>query len=279
MIETEKQRRWLFATHPEYSWSRKGTSTARHDSENNEPEKVSPEAVDAYVDTALQYVTGPVAALLKSLKRNFGTQAADNQHDLQFTFDPDVDALTRTTPYAGQSDRGLPTAAEEALVSDPHTFLDVAPYGRFITSPVQSVKALLRDMARDAVLNAAKKRASQSQFGDDISRTPQVRATISRRKHPEAARHVEDAQAAGQPSELTIDRFGARARGREALRDYPVKPGKDRDEYPPRMFEEGGRGASVRPISPSDNRSTGASMGNHLRKHPDGTKVKIEVVD
>ncbi|MGO9567259.1 MAG: SMI1/KNR4 family protein [Desulfomonilaceae bacterium] len=76
-----------------------------------------------------------------------------------------------------------------------------------------------------------------------------------------------------------MDRAGAKARGREALRDFSSKPGKDRDEYSSTLFEEGGRGASVRPISPSDNRGAGASVGNQLRKHIDGTKVKIEVVD
>ena len=93
-----------------------------------------------------------------------------------------------------------------------------------------------------------------------------VSAKISRTKHPEAAAHVEEAQAAGQPSELTIDRAGAKVRGREALRDYPSKHGKDRDEYPPKMFEEGGKGASVRLISPSDNRGAGASIGKPVAK-------------
>ena len=45
------------------------------------------------------------------------------------------------------------------------------------------------------------------------------------------------------------------------------------------MFAEGGKGASVRPIDPSDNRGAGASMGNQLRGYPDGTHVKIEIVD
>lgn len=54
---------------------------------------------------------------------------------------------------------------------------------------------------------------------------------------------------------------------------------KDLDEYPPAMFEEGGEGASVRPISPSDNRGAGASMGNQLRQYPDGTQVKIRIED
>ncbi len=32
--------------------------------------------------------------------------------------------------------------------------------------------------------------------------------------------------------------------------DTPSKAGYDRDEYPPAMFKEGGKGASVRYISP-----------------------------
>lgn len=38
------------------------------------------------------------------------------------------------------------------------------------------------------------------------------------------------------------------------------------------MFEEGGTGASVRPVSPSDNRGAGSSMGHQL----DGTKIRIK---
>ena len=45
MIETEDQRRWWFATHPEYSWSHRGIR-----SEN----KVDPRDVDKYVDEALR---------------------------------------------------------------------------------------------------------------------------------------------------------------------------------------------------------------------------------
>jgi hypothetical protein len=45
------------------------------------------------------------------------------------------------------------------------------------------------------------------------------------------------------------------------------------------MFKEGGKGASVKPISPSDNRGAGSSMGHQLRKYPDGTKVKIRIDD
>jgi hypothetical protein len=72
MIETEEQRRWWFATHPEYSWSRRGI---------RKEGGVDPEEVDKYVDEALKYETGPVADLLKSVKRNFGTEAYSNEHN------------------------------------------------------------------------------------------------------------------------------------------------------------------------------------------------------
>jgi len=76
MIETDEQRRWWFATHPEYSWSRKGERTSRPKREREASEKVSPEDVDAYVDNALKYADEDVAYLLKSVKRHFGTEGA-----------------------------------------------------------------------------------------------------------------------------------------------------------------------------------------------------------
>ncbi len=49
------------------------------------------------------------------------------------------------------------------------------------------------------------------------------------------------------------------------------------DEYPPAMFKEGGKGANIRAISPSDNMGAGASMGNQLRNVKDGMVIKIVV--
>jgi len=73
MIETEEQRRWWFATHPEYSSSHRGTK-GRSKKEENE-DKADPREVDKYVDNALKYETdGTVKALLESVKRNFGTE-------------------------------------------------------------------------------------------------------------------------------------------------------------------------------------------------------------
>lgn len=50
MIETEQQRRWWFATHPEYSWSRKRGGLRFSKTEGNESSRVSSKAGDAGVD-------------------------------------------------------------------------------------------------------------------------------------------------------------------------------------------------------------------------------------
>lgn len=94
-------------------------------------------------------------------------------------------------------------------------------------------------------------------------------------KYPESAQHIQDAQNNGQPSVLTIDRGGAQGRRAAAMNGQPTVPGRDRDEYPPAMFGEGGAGASVRPISPSDNRGAGSCVGAQCRGLPDGSRVRI----
>lgn len=44
------------------------------------------------------------------------------------------------------------------------------------------------------------------------------------------------------------------------------------------MFKEGGTGASIEYINPSDNRGAGAVIGNALEGIPDGTQVEIVIV-
>lgn len=45
------------------------------------------------------------------------------------------------------------------------------------------------------------------------------------------------------------------------------------------MFREGGIGASITPLSPSDNRGAGFALGHKLRAFPDGTIVRIKIGD
>jgi hypothetical protein len=94
-------------------------------------------------------------------------------------------------------------------------------------------------------------------------------------QYPQAAQHIDDAQAAGQPSVLTINRPGAAANRNAATAGVPAVPGMQLDEYPPAMFQEGGAGASVRPINPSDNMGAGACIGNQCRPYSNGTQVII----
>jgi len=111
---------------------------------------------------------------------------------------------------------------------------------------------------------------------DDAGTAP-VKITIDKSRYPEAAQHADDAMAAGKPSRGRIDRGGADPRRGESLRCVECKPGLDRDEFPPAVLDTGGEGASVRHIPPGDNRGAGASMGQQMRKLPDGTLVEIVV--
>lgn len=108
------------------------------------------------------------------------------------------------------------------------------------------------------------------------SATVQREVVVDSQRYPESAAHIRDAQASGQPSVLTVNRAGARDNRREAMQGQPVVTGKDRDEYPPAMFSEGGAGASVRPISPSDNRGSGACIGAQCKGLPEGAKIRIK---
>jgi hypothetical protein len=113
--------------------------------------------------------------------------------------------------------------------------------------------------------------------------------TIDKKRYPESAQHIEEAQAGTiwsgddddlgrpKPSILTIDRAREKANRQASLRPVDTRPGKDRDEYPPAMFREGGPGASVKYVRPGDNKGAGSGMGNRLRGLPEGTRVKITV--
>lgn len=85
MIETEQQRRWWFATHPDFSHGHDGEGS-RGQRKEDEAEKVRPEEVDAYVDKMLKHADGPFADLLRSIKRNFGTGGETNRPDQRLAF-------------------------------------------------------------------------------------------------------------------------------------------------------------------------------------------------
>ena len=112
---------------------------------------------------------------------------------------------------------------------------------------------------------------------------------IPRSRYPHSADHIEEAQQGEiwrgdastqgrpKPSILTIDRPGADDNRDDSLRGIATRPPDDRDEYPPAMYKEGGKGASVKYIPSSDNTGSGSSMGSAVRGLPEGARVKIRV--
>lgn len=144
---------------------------------------------------------------------------------------------------------------------------EILSYGGAITG-------LTRASAQSRFLAEQASRLIQAEAAQ--ATTPRIQ--ISRSRLGEAAQHIADAQAAGQPRVLTIDRHGARARRRVATAGHPTSSEVDLDEYPPAVFKEGGHGASIRPINISDNRAAGATIRHQIQSLPDGTEVILEVV-
>lgn len=96
-------------------------------------------------------------------------------------------------------------------------------------------------------------------------------------RFPQTAAHIASAILAGESAVCTIDRDGADERREQSLAGIPTKEGYDRDEWPMAVCAEGGAGASVAYIDPSENRGAGSWVGNALEKYPDGTRVKFVV--
>ncbi|MBZ5709637.1 toxin TcdB middle/N-terminal domain-containing protein [Nannocystis pusilla] len=129
--------------------------------------------------------------------------------------------------------------------------------------------------AKQALKQARK--AVRKALDDALEVVKDVQLRLSR--HPKASQHVLDAKRAGHPDVLTIERPGTSGRRAQSMKGHQKVKGKDRDEYPPAFTREGGEGASVRPIDPSDNRGAGACIGNACRGLPDGTKIRIVVTE
>lgn len=106
---------------------------------------------------------------------------------------------------------------------------------------------------------------------DDVA----VQLVFPADRYPETAKHIQDAIESGHAATCTIDRGGAEDNRKESLRGIDTKKGYDRDEWPMAMCAEGGEGADIEYISPSDNRGAGSWVGNQLEDYPDGTLVEF----
>ncbi len=95
-------------------------------------------------------------------------------------------------------------------------------------------------------------------------------------KHRHILDHVFDARRKGKPRVLRIRRYEATANRRASLKGIPTKPGYDRDEYPPAVSDEGGKGADVRYVRSAENRSAGSVMGRQLAPYCNEQRFIIE---
>jgi len=105
-----------------------------------------------------------------------------------------------------------------------------------------------------------------------------VYVTLDMSQYPETTGHWIDAIDDGHEALLHIDRENADLHREQSLGGFPPRTGYDRDEYPPAMSEEGGYGASVRYIDPSDNRGAGSVMGNQLEDWCEEQPFRISFV-
>lgn len=128
-----------------------------------------------------------------------------------------------------------------------------------------------------AVINADKWFGSdpQEQVSTRVSKSESVQLLFPSDRYPETAQHIQRAIESGHPATCTIDRDGADENRKLSLRGIETKKGYDRDEWPMAMCTEGGEGADIEYISPSDNRGAGSWVGKQLEEYPDGTVVEF----
>jgi hypothetical protein len=104
-----------------------------------------------------------------------------------------------------------------------------------------------------------------------------VYVVLSEARYPQTTDHIHDAIAAGEAALLHIDRADEDLHRSQSLAPFPPRSGYDRDEYPPAMSREGGTGADVRYINPSDNRGAGSVMGNALEPYCEGQPFRFRI--
>ncbi|MEQ1546550.1 NucA/NucB deoxyribonuclease domain-containing protein [Methyloglobulus sp.] len=56
---------------------------------------------------------------------------------------------------------------------------------------------------------------------------------------------------------------------------YPIKPGFERDEYPPKAFKENAGTAHIQYMNPKDNGGSGGFLGNVLKLYNDGDQIEL----
>ncbi|WP_020582796.1 NucA/NucB deoxyribonuclease domain-containing protein [Endozoicomonas elysicola] len=104
-----------------------------------------------------------------------------------------------------------------------------------------------------------------------------VLGNISSTDYPQTVKHITESIDEGNASQVTINRPNASSNRKQSLANIETIKGTDRDEWPMAMFSEGGKGASVMHIDPSDNRGAGSKIAQILKQQPDGEKIDFSV--
>ncbi|GAA2588053.1 hypothetical protein GCM10010435_78010 [Winogradskya consettensis] len=104
-----------------------------------------------------------------------------------------------------------------------------------------------------------------------------VMIPLTSAKHGRILEHAQDAIDKGYPLTMVLNRTGAAARRKAALKGVATRPGYDRDEYPMAAGRRVNK-ADVRLVASSENESAGSIAGNTLRKYCDGTKYRYKGV-
>jgi RHS repeat-associated protein len=210
--------------------------------------------------------------------------------------DPDVEFALglATAPLSAAVHGACDTFACDQEIGGGDTREEIAP-GRFMVddrvphhfSPEEQafsvgMGALSRQIGGRllAVEGRAAGRALATGVGRAAESEGPVIIRISRSRFGAAALHAEEATAArvrrGLPTDYTIARAGADMnRIASGVTGAATRPNLQLDEWPMAMFREGGFRASLRYIDPHSNQSLGAYIGNLLRPHSDGTKVRF----
>jgi hypothetical protein len=111
-----------------------------------------------------------------------------------------------------------------------------------------------------------------------------VRVLFDDDRWPHIADHIRDAQRLRKrgrlrfPRVFHVDRAGADENRRQSLKGIPTRRGYDRDEYPPALAREGGKGAHVRYVRSGENRSAGSFMGNELESYCSKQRFRMSAV-
>lgn len=205
--------------------------------------------------------TSPFLKALAGAAMQYGTDASKSVgQDIRMNYW--VGAVKDKTGWS--IDRSDPN--EEAALRDFDRAMVANPEA-LTPAEVQENFNILQMTIRDIKGNKARA-VPQATTGARVDDDSPCRRTviISRAASPQAAKHIDDAQAAGQPKTLTLDRIGADARRAASTSKLPIVPGMDRDEYPPATFLEGGATASVRHIPIGDNRSAGGQLKAQMNR-------------